>query len=79
MLPFATERYPVLYTKPVDIDKCIVKEVEHLWSIGIQTVESCCGHNRVQPYVSVERKDERRMLALGYKKIKSLHFEIELN
>jgi len=70
VFPFKTERYSKIGTKTVDIDGCILEEVENLWALGIQTVESCCGHNREQGYISVVDKDIEKMKQLGYEEIK---------
>ena len=51
------------------VDKCIAEEIKHLWSLGISTVESCCGHNFAQGYICVKHKeDEKKMRELGYEK-----------
>ena len=65
-LPFATETYPIARTKMVGIDRCILPEVEHLWSQGIETIESCCGHGKVAGYILVKPEDAQQMLSLGY-------------
>jgi hypothetical protein len=52
--------------KVVGIDNCILNEVLGLWQLGIQTVESCCGHNVAPPYIAVVAHDVNRMLDLGY-------------
>jgi len=75
LLPFPTERYPEPFTKPIDIDICILPEVFSLWQKGIQTVESCCGHNREQAYISVVESAVEKMLELGYEPIKDFEFK----
>jgi hypothetical protein len=65
MLPFATERWPEPGTKPVQIDRCILPLIELLWSLGIETVESCCGHGQLLGYVIVADRDIGRTRALG--------------
>lgn len=50
----------------VDIDKCILGEVELLWSHGIRTIESCCGHNKTFGYIAVEQQFILPMIKLGY-------------
>lgn len=50
------------------IDNCILDEIKDLWASGIQTDESCCGHNdQAPPYISVPDEYIPRMRALGYK------------
>lgn len=66
LLPFATPRFPVAGTKPVYIDRCVLPDVEALWSAGIETIESCCGHGRTEGYIAVPVEHEQAMLALGY-------------
>lgn len=65
-LPFATERYPEVGTKMVGIDRCILPDVEYLWSQGIQTDESCCGHGQATGYIYVRPEGVSQMRALGY-------------
>ncbi|HEY3494809.1 MAG TPA: hypothetical protein VGK73_08995 [Polyangiaceae bacterium] len=50
----------------VQIDSCILAEVTLLWSIGILTLESCCGHGRQQGYLAVYPESSERMLRMGY-------------
>lgn len=42
--------------KSVCVDSCIVNEVEILNKCGVQTLGSCCGHNRQNPCVVVDRE-----------------------
>lgn len=48
------------------IDPCIVDEVKELWSLGIETLGCCCGHNKAESFVNVHEKDIEKMLSLGY-------------
>lgn len=48
------------------IDNCILEEIKSLWANGIQTVESCCGHNKALGYIAVLPEHVQRMLDLGY-------------
>lgn len=51
----------------VDIDNCLVEEIKNLWSQGIKTVESCCGHHMANAgYIAVEEESIDKMIALGY-------------
>jgi len=52
--------------KIVDIDKCIVSQILGLWHKGIVTIESCCGHNKLDGYIAVEKQFEKQMLDLGF-------------
>lgn len=49
------------------VDTCLKDEILHLWSLGITTTGSCCGHNKAEPYIGVDEKDIPRMKAMGYK------------
>lgn len=64
-LPFATVRFPVAGTKLVGIDRCVLPDIEALWAMGIETVESCCGHGS-QGYVAVVESAIPVMLEMGY-------------
>lgn len=35
----------------VFIDECISRVITQLWANGIHTVNSCCGHGRLQPSI----------------------------
>lgn len=74
LFPFGTDRYPIPYTKPVDIDSCIHPEIMDLWSKGIQTIESCCGHNRVPAYIWVIDEHRQSMIDFGYTEIRKGEF-----
>ncbi|GAH50580.1 unnamed protein product, partial [marine sediment metagenome] len=50
-----------------NIDNCILEEIKFLWSKGIQTIESCCGHNKQQGYICVIPEAIKKMEKLGYK------------
>lgn len=66
LLPFPTPRFPVVGTKQINLDRCIALEIIDLWNKGIETHESCCGHNKATSYVSVPERHVDEMLALGY-------------
>ena len=51
----------------LDIDDCLVKEIKHLWRLGIHTRGCCCGHQKLKGYIEVERTDIIKMIKLGYK------------
>lgn len=48
------------------IDKCLVEEIKHLWSLGITTTGCCCGHNKMDGYIGVAKEDIQKMKKLGY-------------
>lgn len=50
----------------VGVDRCIVDEIKYLWSLGIITYGSCCGHNKGESFVNVSDKDIDTMISLGY-------------
>lgn len=52
--------------KWVCIDTCLVQEIAELWYKGIETIESCCGHNLVEGYIIVNKRYKSLMLSLGY-------------
>ena len=53
--------------KQTCIDKCIAKEIQWLWSMGITTLGCCCGHNKNDGYIQVTQKDCSKMIKLNYK------------
>lgn len=53
-------------TPLVSIDRCILPEIQDLWSRGIITYGSCCGHNVAASMVNVREEDDSRMVEMGY-------------
>lgn len=51
----------------VGIDVCIHPDIERLWSLGVMTIESCCGHGRTAGYIAVDKRSAAIMRALGFK------------
>lgn len=51
----------------IELDKCLVPEIKWLWNNGIETVASCCGHNKIEPSIIVKEKYIDKMRKLGYK------------
>lgn len=49
------------------IDACALPEIRQLWSKGIRTYGSCCGHNQHPSMVNVHEEDSAKMDAMGYK------------
>ena len=68
-----TEKYGGFYKakKTIAIDPCILKEIELLWSKGVHTYCSCCGHNINEASVVVDKRSKDTMRTLGYKKIEN--------
>ena len=52
--------------RAVGIDNCLLEEIKQLWESGIQTTESCCGHNVAPAYISVVDEHIEKMMELGY-------------
>lgn len=50
----------------VCIDICIASEIAILWKKWIETIECCCGHNKVIGYIVVKEKSIDKMLKLWY-------------
>lgn len=53
-------------TPLISIDPCIVDEIQELWSKGIVTYGSCCGHNLFNSMVNVREDQSGLMLEMGY-------------
>lgn len=51
----------------VAVDSCLAREVELLWSRGIETTGCCCGHNKARPFIGVAFSDIPAMKELGYR------------
>jgi len=49
-----------------EIDNCVLPELKILWSQGIKTIESCCGHNKSNGYIAVADESIQQMQTLGY-------------
>jgi len=52
--------------KFICFDKCLVNELFWLWDQKIETIESCCGHYRNNPYIAVVDIAIPKMLVLNY-------------
>lgn len=50
----------------IEIERCVLPEVQALWDMGIVTYCSCCGHSVDSGYTVVGEADKQRMLDLGY-------------
>lgn len=50
----------------IQVDRCIAAEIQELWSKGILTYGSCCGHNKTESMVNVAPIQAGYMLAMGY-------------
>lgn len=50
----------------ISIDPCIYAEIKELWSKGIITYGSCCGHNKVESIVNVAEESIEKMIEMGY-------------
>ena len=71
-------------SKQICIDQCIYDEIHFLWSYGVITYGSCCGHNNSYAFVNVDDKSIDKMLMLGYKqrhtdKKRKDTFELKIN
>ena len=55
------------------VDKCIAEEVLWLRNMGVNTIASCCGHNKIQPTIAVDEKDIEKMKEFGYKEFFNTH------
>ncbi|KKL26046.1 hypothetical protein LCGC14_2399220 [marine sediment metagenome] len=56
-------------THTVTIDTCIATIIGYLWHQGVETTNSCCGHNKPKhkPCVIVTKDSINKMKKLGYK------------
>ncbi len=51
----------------LSIDRCILPELQSLWSKGVRTGGSCCGHNILPSMINaLTKEDGHRMQAMGY-------------
>lgn len=48
------------------IDTCILEEIRSLWSEGVVTYGSCCGHGKLGSMVNVSEGSVHIMERLGY-------------
>jgi hypothetical protein len=51
------------------IDRCIIPLITSLWRMGIETIESCCGHGHVDGYVAVDYESIDKMRQVGFELI----------
>ncbi len=56
----------------IAFDACLFQELNHLWSLGAETIGSCCGHHiNIPSYmacIQVKPMYEQNMIDLGYEK-----------
>lgn len=57
------------HRSPIMLDRCIAPEIRHLWSLGIETLGSCCGHGVAPPSIVVLPEHEAWMERLGYQRL----------
>ncbi len=66
----ASIKFPFYPLSSVDetvcVDNCILEEIKELWEKGIQTTNSCCGHNKLPGSIIVIHEHIDKMLELGY-------------
>ncbi|WP_195966823.1 hypothetical protein [Clostridium sp. 1001283B150210_160208_E6] len=60
------DRFPKKQSEYTFMDKCIADEVQYLWSLGIVTMASCCGHNKSDGDIAVCDEFIPKMKELGY-------------
>ena len=53
----------------VDVDECLVEEIQALWGVGVRTTGCCCGHGETSGSIGVEKVDIPTMIKLGYKNL----------
>jgi len=51
------------------IDNCILPDLLTLWTAGVETIESCCGHGKECGYIAVRASSIVKMIGLGYMSI----------
>ena len=57
-----------------EIDNCILDELRKLWVLGIITVASCCGHNKINGSIIVAFGCITQMKLLGYVESEKLNW-----
>ena len=60
------DKFPNTKYEFIFVDKCIENEIKYLWSKGIVTIASCCGHNIVDGSICVHDDYIQQMKELGY-------------
>lgn len=48
------------------VDTCLKDEILKLWSLGGVTTGCCCGHNKVEPMINVDKNSIKLMEIMGY-------------
>lgn len=66
MAEYAAARLSGGLSGTIGIDACILDEIQSLWSEGIVTYGSCCGHNKSNPMVNVSPESISVMKRLEY-------------
>lgn len=63
---YAAARMEAGLSQYIYLDPCLVSEIFILWSVGVKTMGSCCGHNTRTPFVNVHPDSIPIMERLGY-------------
>jgi len=66
MIQYRSNRVKAGLSNKIGIDKCILPEIQELWSKGIITYGSCCGHGEQESMVNVDKKNIQQMIDMGY-------------
>jgi len=66
MASYRESRLKAGLSSEVSIDPCIFEEIKELWSEGIITHGSCCGHNKFESMVNVDESNSQQMIDMGY-------------
>lgn len=53
----------------VCIDICIARAIAEMWALGIKTLNSCCGHGKLEPTVIVDMKNVKHAWIHGYRMV----------
>lgn len=65
--------------KLICVDACIAHVIEHLWKNKIWTLNSCCGHNNLDPSIIFDHNmsdEDAKLVKRLIKEVDSREFEI---
>lgn len=56
----------VIISQKIKVDECIAQEIVYLNSIGVHTINCCCGHGELKPQALIKPSSRKEAINQGY-------------
>lgn len=73
------ERWDGTEKSEISVDACIAHVVSHLWSLGIKTLNCCCGHKKQNPSIIFDdgmTDDEAMVVEIAIAQVDEREFDL---